>query len=66
MSSIISAYVSTTWEDAIKFCEEQLKDAKAQRAKQLQAAISTFRANQKRGIPWPGTQESTNQTATQN
>jgi len=41
------------WQEAIEDAEKELVQVET-RASQLKAAIGSFRANQKRGVPWPG------------
>ena len=53
MSSVILDKSLSGWQKAIDYSEAELKQLE-QRERQLRAAISTFRANLKRGVPWPG------------
>lgn len=56
MSSIILEEPKSMWEKAIDHCQKLLSETKpkTKRADQLRSAIATFRANMKRGLPWPG------------
>jgi hypothetical protein len=63
MSSKIVDKSLDGWKKAIDHYEAELEQLKC-REKQLVAAISTFRANLKRGVPWPGEQQR-DETATQ-
>jgi len=59
MSSTILKKHAVGWQEAIDHAETELRQV-SQRAEQLKAAISTFKANLKRGVPWPS------ESATQN
>ena len=65
MSSKISNKSLAGWQAAIDHSEGELKQVE-QRAEQLRMAISTFKANLKRGVPWPGQKTTLQVTATQN
>jgi hypothetical protein len=64
MSNAILDKCSPGWKEAIEFLEAELTQVN-KRQKQLNSAISTFNANLKRGVPWPGEEKATGESATQ-
>jgi len=56
---------ASRWQEAIEHCKAELERV-TKRKKQLEDAISTFKANLKRGIPWSGEGKADRKSATQN
>lgn len=65
MSSIISDKSLEGWKRAVEHCEAELKQLE-RREEQLRAALTTFKANLKRGVPWPQKQQPDGPATTHN